>query len=265
MNQGGISDTVASTIKYEQPLNERMRTFLRLEFLFNQVDHYLESMKQHDLRMSINSLIDIVDLIGRTDVKKEVIKELERHAGTLENLYNRPGVDGARLESILADIRQTLGDLRESGNLPGQAVRQDELIAVIKQRNNIPGGTCNFDLPSYYHWLNRNSSEHAEQFRHWQQDLASFKNGISLILHLVRNSTNPSLETAEKGFFQMTLDSGVSCQMIRVLLPYDSPCYPEISGGKHRFTIRFMHWPDTSKRPSQAGESVEFELHCCTL
>lgn len=256
---------VSSSIKYEQPLNERVRTFLRMEFLFNQFDHYLSNMSQPDMRMAVNCLIDIVDLIGRTDVKNDVIKELEKYSSNLENLQDKPGVDASRLDAILGEIRLCINELRGNKTLPGQAVRQDELISIIKQRSNIPGGTCSFDLPSYHHWLNRPVAENAEQFNRWQSDLSAFKDGIFLILHIVRNSTHPSNESAEKGFFQKSLESGSACQMIRVLLPSNSPYYPEISGGKHRFTIRFMHWPDTSARPTQAEETVQFELHCCVV
>ncbi|MEO6696795.1 MAG: cell division protein ZapD, partial [Gammaproteobacteria bacterium] len=33
---------MAEKITYEQPLNERIRTFLRLEFLFQQIQHTLQ-------------------------------------------------------------------------------------------------------------------------------------------------------------------------------------------------------------------------------
>jgi len=256
---------VSAYINYEQPLNERIRTFLRLEFLFEQIDYCLNRMTQTDMRMAISHLIDIADLVGRTDVKNEVIKELEKHGKNLENFQSRTGVDSRRLDSILDEIRSCLKELHETKSLPGQTLRNDEFISFIKQRNNIPGGTCSFDMPSYHHWLNRNGDYHIKQFDHWQRDLIPFKSGIFLILHIIRNSSTPSVEKAEKGFFQQNLEQGASCQMIRVLLAGDSPYYPEISGGKHRFTIRFMHRPDPSARPVPATEPVEFNLYCCNM
>lgn len=256
---------VLTYINYEQPLNERIRTFLRLEFLFEQIDHCLNRMTQSDMRMSISYLIDIVDLIGRTDVKNEVIKELERYGRNLENFQSRSGVDNERLDSILEDIRHCLDQLHNSKVSPGQTLRNDEFISFIKQRNNIPGGTCSFDLPSYHHWLNQQQELHIKQFDYWLSDMLPFKNGIFLVLHIIRNSTNPSTEKAENGFFQKNLEHGTSCHMIRVSLSKDSPYYPEISGGRHRFTIRFMQRPELSERPLSATETVEFKLCCCTL
>jgi len=253
------------TIKYEQPLNERVRTFLRLEFLFNLIEYYQKSMSEPDIRVILNTLFDITDLIGRGDIKGELMKELERQNTSLEALRDKTGVDAGRLNAILDDISSYLSDLRSAQYQPGQALRQDELLATVKQRNTIPGGTCNFDLPSYYHWLHRSREEHEAILEEWQGDLVVIRNSVFLALHLIRNSTNPSTETAEDGFFQKTLEGSNSCQMIRVLLPENAGYYPEISGGKHRFTVRFMEQPDTSQRPSQVKRDIEFRLHCCIL
>ncbi len=79
------------------------------------------------------------------------------------------------------------------------------------------------------------------------------------------SATAPRHSSASNGFFQQNLDSGNNCQLIRVLLPAESPYFPEISGGKHRFTIRFLQREDTLSRPVQAKDDIEFDLHCCIL
>ena len=82
---------------------------------------------------------------------------------------------------------------------------------------------------------------------------------------MVRNSSDPISEKAETGFYQSPLDPSLSCQLIRVFLPTASRYYPEISGGKHRFTIRFMEESTTDFRPAQSKNDINFELHCCIL
>ncbi|MEJ2760833.1 MAG: cell division protein ZapD [Gammaproteobacteria bacterium] len=244
-------------------MNERVRTFLRLEFLFNIIEHYQDGMSETDIRVILNTLFDITDLIGRTDIKGELIKELERQNTSLEALQDKPGVDTDRLKAILEDIKSYLSELRSAQYQPGQAMRQDELLTVVKQRNTMPGRACNFDLPSYHHWLHRSREEHAVRLKEWQQDLAVIRNGVFLVLHLIRNRARSSSETAAKGFFQQALEASAGCHMIRVLLPENAACYPEISGGKHRFTVRFMEQPDTGARPTQVNKDVDFELQCC--
>ena len=242
-----------------------MRVFLRMEFLFRQVAHYINGASEWDNRNAISALIEIVDFISRSDIKTELIKELERHANTLNALVNSPAVDNQRLSAILEKIDYFLGQLRDSAYQPGQTLRQNEFLMSIKQRDSIPGGTCNFDIPGYFHWLHRPPQSKTTDLQNWQSDLLLLKDSIKLSLQMIRNSNTPSSEQAEKGFFQKQIEANVACHLIRVVLPDDSKYYPEISGGKHRFAVRFMEQSSTVDRPVQTKDTVPFELHCCIL
>lgn len=256
---------MANYITYEQPLNERVRTFLRLEHLFDREDHFQTNSGEWDSRVCLSLLLDIIDMLSRSDVKAELIKEMERHAVTLTGLKSNPGVDLQRLALILDDINQQLGVLRDSAYQPGQTLRQNELVNSIKQRSSIPGGSCNFDLPAYHHWLQKPTDERNNDLDNWREDLLVIKKSIRLALLMIRNSANPVVEKAMNGFFQKPIEGNVSCQMIRIMLPLGSTFFPEISGGKHRFTVRFLEQRSTSERPVQSKSTVEFELHCCIL
>lgn len=252
-------------ICYEQPLNERMRTFLRLEHLFDIAQHFLGGSSQWDSRLCLEALLEVIDLLGRSDVKTELIKELERHANSLSALQNNPGVDPARLSAVLGEINGYLTDLRDVSCQPGQGLRRDELVGSIRQRSSIPGGTCNFDLPAYHYWLHRATSDRHATLEEWHRDLMVVRRGVKLALHMVRNSTTPTSECAARGFFQKPIEPNVACQIVRVVLPGDSRYFPEISGGRHRFTVRFMEQMDSRDRPAQTEDDVEFELRCCIL
>ena len=254
-----------NTITYEQPLNERMRSFLRMEYLFNQISHYLSGASEWDSRNAVTALIEIVDFITRSDIKSELIKELERHANTLNALVNSPAVDKERLTVILNKLDKYLVILRDGSYQPGLNLRQNEFLMSIKQRLTIPGGTCNFDIPGYFHWLHKPSQDKSTDFRNWQKDLQLLSDSIQLCLQMIRNSNTPSKELAERGFYQKQIEANVACHLIRVVLPLTTRYYPEISGGKHRFAIRFMEQPSISERPNQTKDDVPFELHCCIL
>jgi cell division protein ZapD len=256
---------MSQVIAYEQPLNERIRTLLRLDYLFKLADHHMGGMTEWDIRSVINTLLDINDLIARTDIKNELLKELEKHAGTFRALQRNPGVDQQRLEVVLHDIQKYLDELRDPNCQPGLSLKQNELINSIKQRNAISGGSCNFDLPAYHQWLHRPLEEQRQILEEWQQDLRIIKKSVFLILNLIRNSSHASTEIADKGFFQKTLEQNSQCQLVRVVLPASMTCYPEISAGKHRVTVRFMEQADTATRPVQSDLDVEFKLHCCIL
>ena len=238
---------------------------MRLEHLFKIINYHLKSTNEWDNRATITNLLSIIDLLSRSDTKSDLCKELERHANTLNALSGNPNVDSSRLASILTNINAVLEALRKPAYQPGQIMKQDEFINSIKQRNIIPGGSCNFDLPNYHYWLHKPEEERLKDINYWYSDLKLINDGLKLALSMIRNSANPTTVSATAGFFQKPIEPNVSCQLIRVILPLESRYYPEISGGKHRFTVRFMSQADTNSRPVQAQDDVEFELHCCIL
>ena len=252
-------------IIYEQPLNERVRSFLRLEHLFQLIDFRLDQTSAWDYRVLLESMLEIVDLLSLSDLKAELIKELAKHSPMLLSLKNNPAVDQQRLLAMNERIAEILLEMRDSQFQPGTNLKNDEMVSSYKQRISIPGGTCNFDLPRFHHWLNLPTHKKIQKINHWLADIDPIKQATLLSLDMLRNSSNPSLELAENGFFQRPIKSNLSCQLIRVMLSEISSCYPEISGGKHRFTIRFMSSEETDQRPVQTESNIEFKLHCCIL
>lgn len=250
---------------YEQPLNERIRAFLRLEFLFERTLHYLHGTSAWDSRATLDSLLDIIALLGRADLRTELIKELERHAVTLETLASNPGVDPELLEGVLNRIRPLISGLRGNESSPCHELRQNDLLSGIAQRNSIPAGTCSFDIPGLQHWLQRPAAQRSAQLGIWLGEFDLFRHSVGLCLEMIRNSASSTRESASNGFFQRSLDGSGVCQMIRVLFPRDAHFFPEISGGRHRFSIRFLEQPDTAERPVQISQDVEFELQCCMM
>ena len=57
-------------IVYEQPLNERMRTFLRLEFLYVQASYHSEFESPLSARSAVASLLEILAITARGDSRK---------------------------------------------------------------------------------------------------------------------------------------------------------------------------------------------------
>jgi cell division protein ZapD len=256
---------VQNNIIFEQPLNERVRTFLRLEHLFQITRHHMLNDSEFDSRAAVTGLLNIVDLLSRSDIRADLIKELDRHATTLNSLSANPNVDQERLRNILDNILTLLESMKKTSYQPGLNIRQDEFIISIKQRSMIPGGSCNFDLPNYHYWLHKIFNNRTSDLNHWQSDLLLIYESLKLALLMIRSSATPVRECAKAGFFQKPIESNLACQLIRVSLPSEKQYYPEISGGKHRFTIRFLEQPSTKSRPVQVQEDVDFELHCCIL
>jgi cell division protein ZapD len=138
------------TLVFEQPLNERMRTFLRLDFLYNQALHHNERSSPWGSRAAMASLIDILAIGTRGDVRSDVLKELESHLTVLNDFESKPGVDTQRLKALTANLvrHPNVVDVLSAARRPA-ALRDSEFVSAIRHRSAIPGAR-EFDLPDYY-------------------------------------------------------------------------------------------------------------------
>jgi len=265
MNPVSERKTISRWQAYEFPLNERVRTFMRLEHLFARVYRHTEGSDPWDSRAALNGLLEILAILSRGDVRSDVLREMERQGQTLARLRNRSNVDSARLGTILESLEKLRGRLDASEAQVGRSLKDNEFLAALRQRSAIPGGTCGFDLPSLQNWLAQPAEERRGQLNRWLEDLGALDRSLRLVLMLLRESAAATNETAENGLFQRSLESGTSYQLIRVLLDEGTAIFPEISGGKHRITIRFLDQPDVAQRPQPVRTNVVFQLVCCQL
>ena len=100
---------------YEQPLNERMRTFLRLEFLYQQLLYHSEQSSPWSSRNAVTGLLDIIAILGRGDVRSDILKELERQVALFDRYQSVQQVDGDRLQDVLASLQQLRSALNAVG------------------------------------------------------------------------------------------------------------------------------------------------------
>ena len=208
------------------------------------------------------SLLEVVAILARGDVRSDVLKELERHSGLLGQFESVRGVDDSRLRQLLDRIVKLRTQLNSSGQLTHR-LNDCEFLSAIKHRSAIPGGTCEFDLPEYWYWLSRPHEERKSDLDRWMGELKPLSEALQELLWLARESAEPSTETAKMGLFQQTLEKGAAYQLVRVAVPRDLNAYPEISGSTHRFTVRFLTWKDVDNHPSQTTENVRFLLTRC--
>ena len=255
--------TEPETLVFEQPLNERMRTFLRLDFLYNQALHHNERASPWGSRAAMASLIDILAITVRGDVRSDVLKELESHLATLNEFQSRPGVDAQRLKTLVSNLVRLRSDLMSAGSAFLQPLRDSEFLNAIKLRSAIPGGTCEFDLPDYYFWLAQPDETRMRSFNQWLGLLRPMCDAIAELLWLTRQNGRTRQEIAVGGTFNITFERDNPLQLLRISLPASAGLYPEISGSHHRCSVRFLAWQGITTRPTQTPNDVPFMLSCC--
>ncbi len=250
-------------VSYEFPLNERMRIFIRLEQLFFQFEHHAHGLHTEDKRAALYSLIDIASIFKRIDLKSEILKELDRHVGLLTKLLLNDDVDKQKVNDFIEKLTHLSRKFYEMRGKIGNHVADCDLFQSITQRSAIAGGACSFDLPEFHYWLSRDEETKLKDLATWRHPFDEIREAISLILEFIRKNAVSHNEIAKSGFFQVTLDSNLSHQLLIVSLEQTLPCFAEISGSRHRCSVRFLTPSEENKRPSQFSQDVHFLLtHC---
>jgi len=253
---------VTNSIDYELPLNERTRILLRLEHLFLLCDHHLGAATYWDDRVVVNGLLDLLNIIGLTDLKSELIKELKLHLSVYQKLTNNPEVDSSRLTEFLSSLSEIVNALHHKKGHFASNLRSNLFIKGIAQRSTIPGGLCEFDVPFYHHWLQSSIDKRKADLRVWLAEFKQIRDAVEILLHLIRGSSQVTKEVAINGAFQHSLATDKPCRLVIITMKAGQPYYAEISGGKHRVNVRFVQ-PDTELRAVPINNDVTFEFSRC--
>lgn len=250
-------------IRFEHPLTERIRTLLRLEDLFEKVAFFSAREDAIEHHAALDTLFEILDVTGRTDMKSDLLQELERQKQALEVLRKNPDVSEEALDHILGEIQTSFHNMLHEPGKFGEHLRENEWLMSIKQRAGLPGGVCEFDHPSYHHWLHLDASQRRHDLCQWVAPLLSFRDSFRIILRLLRDSGKTFRHTARRGMFQQ-MGPGRAAHMLCVEIAGDLPCVPEISANKYALTIRFVV-SGARQKTRLYEEDVDFTLSYCNL
>lgn len=256
---------IEKTIVYEQPLNELIRVCLRMEQLFNQIDH---QMKDHSIlgtRNVVALIIHLLQLLDRPDLKAKLAKEISHQIALLTRLEqaHTHEIDKDKLSKLLNELENLMRCFIDSSKKIGQNLREIELLNNLRLHLASPGGGCSFDIPVYNYWLHLSFEERDTTIKRWLAEFNNIRLASSLILQLIREGSKSQQKTAEHGFYQELLDPQVNLRLIRVSLPEQVDAYPEISIGRHFLSVRFFT-PFIQERPSQFLDHLVFILSYCS-
>jgi len=250
-------------IHYEYPLGERIRTLLRLEDLFDRFDAYSRGQASASHHAALLTLFEVAEVASRADLKSDLMQELDRQKSVLSALRGNPHVEDNTLESVLSAIETAHRGIYNLPGKVGQHLREDDWLMTIKQRAAIPGGMCEFDLPTYHHWLHRPAEERMRHLLRWFGPFSSMREAVGIVLRLLRDSGQPELQHAAAGTYQRMLESR-NPQLIRVTLADNMPCVPEMSANKYMLNIRFMYAGPGHPRAC-TDQAIDFDLTFCSL
>ncbi|WP_322999248.1 cell division protein ZapD [Castellaniella sp.] len=249
-------------ILYEYPCNERVRTLLRVEYLFDRLFYFARGEDAHHHQIAMITLFDLLDVCERADVRTAVLQDLDRHRTALSALREHPGVDRPTLDNLLDEIQSVSGSLAGQGRI-GQCLRDNEWLASLRGRITVPGGSSPIDLPSYYAWQIKPADARVRDLGGWIEPIMPLHRAMALILQLLRDAGDARDQVASQGAYQEML-GGKTFQLLRVWVDSQQEVFPEISANKYVIWVRFSS-QDNVVKPQPANRDIAFRLARCNI
>ena len=252
-----LSDNQVSI--YEEPVQEKIRKFIKIEFLFNKLFYFKNKENKNDNYISLLALCELYEILSRSDIKSELIREIENQNSYFKKIKEIPEANSEKLSSVLEKQKVLLQLIHgiESNYL--EYLENDILFKTIAKNSINP-----LQPTSVEFWLSRDIVLRENQINLWTEPLLFIKKSVDFILEVVRKSGRFEDKLAEKGFFIEKLDPKKNILLIRVTLTSDLYYYPQISVGKQRLNIMFMSKDDKNNLISHK-EDVTFILTTCVL
>ena len=250
-----MSDDI-TTIIFEHPLNEKMRSWLRIENSSIQINSFSAIDSLPTALSFFRAISEFIEVLDRGEIRAELLKELEKRQKKLQQWLSFPNVDKAIVTQIIDELAENASVLSKAPRI-GQHLKQDKVISLVKQRLSIPGGCCNFDVPALHLWLSLPQATRDERLQSWLTGLLPLQNALNSLLMLIRQSDTFKPVLSHRGFYQ---DSAEEAELLRVKIAIDQQIYPQVSGHKNRYAIRFL--PLDSENGTVPLD-LPFEIACC--
>jgi cell division protein ZapD len=253
---------LAHVVLFEFPLNETVRTMLRLENLFDRLGQLLPRDPALDHHFALTTTFEILDIATRSDLKGDLLRELEHQRQRMLALAGRSDVSSTAVEITRGRIEDALAKLTPLPTRLNASFAANDWLASVRSRVGIPGGTCEFDLPAFHAWQRLPALQRRNDLLRWIEPLMPLAQTINVLLGLLRESGVPQLVAATAGQYQQSLPSGRSYQLLRVRVPDAQQHVPEVSGSRLMVSLRLVR-PDEEGRLRATQDDVSLEITLC--
>ena len=247
---------------YELPLNERLRTFMRIEFLYSRLKYFSSNLDDNwQTRTVIHTLLEIYSILSRTDVRREVLADLDRYIMQMQRFQSAPDADNNMVNDVLEDLDSIKDQVVDVGTDYLLKLREDEFIASLLHRHTLPGGKAEFDMPKYKFFLESDKKNVVVQINRWIDVMRPICEGIDKLMWIIRESNEPIATVAVGGQYNHQIERRTQISLVRIITK-EVNVYPEISGGRHLIAVRFFN-QNKDGEYVQFEDNVEFKISLC--
>lgn len=244
-------------IKYEFPLNERIRRFIRLEQLFSKTQSATLSSQKYSEFNTFERIFELMQTASRTDLKVDLMQEVERKIIDIKK-QRRTKIN----DQLLIKLRKIKINLEKAKIHPGFFFGNDKLLQEIKTRSDSPFGITSIDFPEFHYWLQNQSSQSKKEYINKKlQPYYPIKEAISILLTILRTNSKASNVTAETGVYQRKLDPVLKIDLITIIAKKSLKSFPSISSNKYAISIHF----NNAKTQAQIDKDINFKISLSSL
>ena len=249
-------------ILYEYPFNERIRTYLRLQELFDRLGTLLSRTDPIDHHFALTTLFEVMEVATRPELKADALKDLERQKQLYNSYRGNPAISEQALDQLVSQLDAHFEALNSQSGRLGHVLNDNEFLSAIRSRSVIPGGTCEFDLPAYHAWKHQDAASRQADLTRWIAPFAPLAQAIGLLRQMLRESGMTQKVMATQGQLQQNLPQGRAFQLLRLRIDPALGLTPEISCNRLLVVIRLMQQQADGKLLA-SSEDVPFEMTLC--
>jgi cell division protein ZapD len=242
---------------YEEPIDERIRKFLKLENYFLKLKYHKELDTSYDSYAALYNLIMIYDTLSRVEVKSELIREIDFHRQRYSEYIKIDNSDKIKLNSLMEKQNVILNDLYNLKSNYLNDLNKDEFFQFCVKHYN----TINTEID---YWLTRDHSMRLNQINLWMELIKPIENSVHFCLDILRRSSETNEICANNGFHLIKLSSDKKVRLLRITMQSDNYYFPQISLGPQRATISFVLLNEDN-RYVRIKENIIFVLDLCYI
>jgi cell division protein ZapD len=172
-----LSDSHAAI--YEEPVDERIRKFLKLENYFLKIKYHKELDTSYDSFAAIYNLIMIYKTLSRVEVKSELIREIDFQKQKYNEYIKIDSSDKIKLSSIMEKQNVILNDLYNLKANYLTKLNNDEFFQFCTKHYE----SLNTEMD---YWLTRDHAIRLNQINLWLEIIKPIESSVYFCLDILR-------------------------------------------------------------------------------
>ncbi len=250
---------------YEFPLRDSARLFLRLEVLEQQLRLAFGHRNAELNRTAAHAVLGALDLVFREDLRAHLLQQIYHLRRNYEILRARQDIRQENLQAVLDELEQFREELGQLNANAVRTLRFDPLISALRQRDSTTDAAMAVDLPMYQWWLHSGAERCRKDFQRWAEAFGPLLGANRKFLDMLRQRGEYRDCEANQGSFTASIAGDQELWMVRVGVPGETPCFPQVSGASDsgKIHLRFLQTPSGGNAGELYRSDFFFKLAVC--